>query len=43
MKGSHATYTYAGMMPIVIPYRSPFILPVYVKIILQWIDAIENI
>ncbi|MGC1376474.1 MAG: hypothetical protein WA821_09630 [Anaerolineales bacterium] len=42
MKGSHATYTYPGQHPIVIPFRKPFILPVYVQQILQLIDSIED-
>jgi predicted RNA binding protein YcfA (HicA-like mRNA interferase family) len=41
-KGSHATYSYPKMRPITIPYRKPFILPVYVKLILQLIDQIED-
>ena len=40
MKGSHATYTYPGLQPIVIPYRKPYILPVYVKRILDLLDEI---
>jgi hypothetical protein len=42
MKGSHATYTYPGLSPIIIPHRIPFILPVYVKQIIQLIDQIEE-
>ena len=42
MKGSHATYTYPGMKPITIPYCKPYILPVYVKQIIQLIDQIEE-
>lgn len=42
MKGSHATYTYPGKRPITIPYRKPYILPVYINQIIQLIDQIEE-
>jgi predicted RNA binding protein YcfA (HicA-like mRNA interferase family) len=42
MKGSHATYTYPGLRPITIPYRKPFILPVYVEQILELLDQITE-
>ena len=42
MKGSHATYTYPGLRPITIPFRKPFILPVYVEQVVQLIEQIED-
>ena len=36
--GSHATYTLDGCL-ITVPFRKPYILPVYVKAILDIIDA----
>jgi hypothetical protein len=42
MKGSHATYVFPGQRPITIPYRKPFVLPVYVEQILQLLDQIED-
>jgi hypothetical protein len=40
MKGSHATYTYPGISPIVIPFRTPYILPIYVQQVLEILDQI---
>jgi hypothetical protein len=34
-KGSHATYILKGQGRITIPFRKPFILPVYVKEVLK--------
>jgi predicted RNA binding protein YcfA (HicA-like mRNA interferase family) len=42
MKGSHATYTLPGLRPITIPFRKPFILPIYVEQVIQLIDQIED-
>lgn len=42
MKGSHATYTYPGQYPITIPFQKPNILPIYVKLIIQLIESIED-
>lgn len=41
-KGSHAVYTLKGMPPITIPFRKPFILPAYVKQVLQIIDELDD-
>lgn len=38
--GSHATYTFKQHL-ITIPFRKPYILPVYVKNILEILDALE--
>jgi predicted RNA binding protein YcfA (HicA-like mRNA interferase family) len=40
-KGSHATYILKGQGRITIPFRKPFILPVYVKEVLNLLDQIE--
>ena len=40
-KGSHATYILAGIRPITVPFRKPFILPIYVKQILERLAEIE--
>lgn len=40
-KGSHAFYSFRGKYPITIPFRKPFILPVYVKNVLKIIDELE--
>ncbi|MBE2200211.1 MAG: toxin HicA [Anaerolinea sp.] len=39
--GSHATYTKGGLR-ITIPYRQPFILPIYVKEFLALLDTLED-
>jgi predicted RNA binding protein YcfA (HicA-like mRNA interferase family) len=39
--GSHATYT-LGHHLITVPFRRPYILPVYVKHILEILDAIDG-
>ena len=41
-RGSHATYTLPGS-PIIltIPHRKPFILPIYVKHVLQILDELD--
>jgi predicted RNA binding protein YcfA (HicA-like mRNA interferase family) len=42
-KGSHAVFTRADLqLAITIPYRKPFILPVYVKQILKLLDEISD-
>lgn len=42
-KGSHAVYKMPGNRPLTVPYRRPFLLPVYVKAALKLIDEIlEN-
>jgi predicted RNA binding protein YcfA (HicA-like mRNA interferase family) len=41
-KGSHAVYTREGSYPITIPFKKPFILPVYVKKVLQIIEEVQN-
>lgn len=38
---SHVTYTIPGKPPLTIPFRKPFILPVYVKQILQFLDEMD--
>jgi predicted RNA binding protein YcfA (HicA-like mRNA interferase family) len=38
--GSHATYTFKHYL-ITVPVRKPYILPVYVKSILEILDALE--
>jgi len=40
-KGSHATYILKGQGRISIPFRKPFILPVYVKEVLNLLDEID--
>ena len=40
---SHVTYTIPGRHPLTIPFRKPFILPVYVKQILQLLDELDDI
>lgn len=37
-RGSHATYVIKGQGRITIPFRKPFILPVYVKELLTLLD-----
>jgi hypothetical protein len=34
-RGSHATYSYTNCTPITVPIRYPFLLPIYVKQILE--------
>lgn len=41
-KGSHATYILEKHRPITIPVRKPFILPIYVKNVLQLLDEINE-
>lgn len=41
VKGSHHTFTYQQWR-ITIPYRTPFVLPVYVKELLALLEAIEH-
>ncbi len=42
-KGSHVTYTRHDLKDIItIPIHKPFILPVYVKTLIQIIDQIES-
>lgn len=40
-KGSHATYIRKGQGRITIPFRKPFILPVYVKEVLKLLDEMD--
>ena len=42
IKGSHATFTY-GDYRITIPYRKPFLLPVYVKHVLAILDDLSSL
>ena len=37
---SHIVYTISGQPPLTIPYRKPFILPVYVKQVLELLDEL---
>lgn len=39
--GSHATYTF-GQHLITVPFRKPYVLPVYVKNILAILDGMES-
>lgn len=41
-KGSHATYILKGQGRITIPFRKPFILPVYVKEVLRLLDEMTK-
>lgn len=41
-KGSHATYSLEKHRPITIPLRRPYILPVYVKHVLQILDEMDE-
>ena len=41
IKGSHATYIYHEYR-ITIPYRKPFLLPVYVKLIQAILDELSD-
>lgn len=40
---SHVVYTISGKRPLVIPFRRPFILPVYVKQVLQLLDEFDDV
>lgn len=40
-RGSHATYVLQGQGQITIPFRMPFILPVYVKEVLKLLDELD--
>ncbi len=40
---SHAVYTISGQRPLTIPFRTPFILPVYVKQVLQVLDELDDV
>lgn len=40
-KGSHATYILKGQGRITVPFRKPFILPVYVKAVLGLLDEMD--
>ena len=40
-RGSHATYLIPGERPLTIPRRLPFILPIYVKEVLDRLEAME--
>ena len=40
---SHVIYTIPGKYPLSIPFRKPFILPVYVKQVLQLLDELNDI
>jgi predicted RNA binding protein YcfA (HicA-like mRNA interferase family) len=40
-RGSHATYVLKGQGRITIPFRKPFILPVYVKEMLKLLDELD--
>lgn len=40
-KGSHATYILKGQGRITIPFRKPFILPVYVSELLKLLDEMD--
>ena len=39
-RGSHATYILKGRGRITVPFKKPFILPIYVKEILNLLDEI---
>lgn len=41
-QGSHAIYNKGGLR-ITIPYRKPFVLPIYVKEFLTLIDSLEEV
>lgn len=40
-KGSHATYILKGQGRITIPFRKPFILPVYVSELVKLLDEMD--
>jgi predicted RNA binding protein YcfA (HicA-like mRNA interferase family) len=40
-KGSHSSYTYKEFR-ITIPFRKPFVLPVYIKQLVELLDEISN-
>jgi predicted RNA binding protein YcfA (HicA-like mRNA interferase family) len=40
-KGSHATYILKGQGRITIPFRKPFILPVYVSELVKLLDKMD--
>jgi predicted RNA binding protein YcfA (HicA-like mRNA interferase family) len=40
-KGSHAIYILKGRGRITIPFRKPFILPVYVREVLKLLDELD--
>ena len=40
-RGSHVTYVLKGQGRITIPFRKPFILPVYVKEVLKLLDELD--
>ena len=41
-RGSHATYVLQGQGRITVPFRKPFILPVYVKEVLKLLDELDR-
>ena len=40
-RGSHATYVLKGQGRLTVPFRKPFILPVYVKEVLKLLDELD--
>ncbi len=40
-RGSHATYVLKNQGRITVPFRKPFILPVYVKEVLKLLDEMD--
>jgi predicted RNA binding protein YcfA (HicA-like mRNA interferase family) len=41
-KGSHAVYTLGASYSLTIPFRKPFVLPIYVLEILRLYDALSD-
>lgn len=39
--GSHFTFTYPGSHPITIPRRIPFVLPTYIREVLNMVDELN--
>lgn len=42
-KGSHFVYKKPGCRPLTLPYRTPFVLPVYVNQVLKLIDELGKV
>ncbi len=40
-RGSHATYVLKNQGRITVPFRKPFILPIYVKEVLKMLDEMD--
>jgi predicted RNA binding protein YcfA (HicA-like mRNA interferase family) len=41
-RGNHVVFSKPGVAPITVPIRKPFILPIYVKQILDCLDNLDD-